>query len=159
MIRIRGFQPADRDRLKDITEQTFGAVSIDAAIEERFGPVGPTNWAQRKRRHLDWDCDANPDGVLVAEDDSRQVVGFVTTRIDSETAIGWIPNLAVVPAVQGQGVGKQLMQAALDYLRAAGMAGVRIETLAHNPVGTKFYPASGFVEVARQVHYFMRLNA
>ena len=49
------------------------------------------------------------------------------------------------------------METALAYLRDEGMAGVRIETLAHNPVGTQFYPQVGFVEIARQVHYFMKL--
>jgi ribosomal protein S18 acetylase RimI-like enzyme len=155
-INIRTFRESDRELLKDITERTFDKVSIDAAIEERYGLVGTNNWAARKRRHIDWDCDANPDGIFVAEDDGK-VIGYITTRVDRETDIGWIPNLAVDPASQGKGVGKQLMDAALQYLRDEGMQGVRIETLAHNPVGTKFYPQVGFVEVARQVHYFMKL--
>jgi hypothetical protein len=34
----------------------------------------------------------------------------------------------------------------------------KIETLEQNPVGQKLYPSLGFVEVARQVHYAMRLT-
>lgn len=149
--------------LKDLTERTFKPVSIDAGIEEKFGLINGKGWAERKRRHLDWDCDANPDGVFVAvaSDDAGangNVVGYITTRIDHDTAIGWIPNLAVDVGVQGQGIGKRLLDTALDYLRDQGMEGCRIETLAHNPVGTKFYPSAGFVEISRQVHYFMKLD-
>jgi len=156
-ITIRKFRETDRDVLKDLTERSFKPVSIEAGIEEKFGLIHNTNWAQRKRRHIDWDCDANPDGVLVAEGDGR-VLGYITTRIDRETAIGWIPNLAVEPGLQGQGIGKRPMNAALNYLREQGMEGCRIETLAHNPVGTKFYPSVGFVEITRQVHYFMKFD-
>ena len=35
----------------------------------------------------------------------------------------------------------------------------KIETLEQNPVGQKLYPSLGFVEVARQVHYAMRLES
>ncbi|MEZ4660478.1 MAG: hypothetical protein R2911_23220 [Caldilineaceae bacterium] len=34
---------------------------------------------------------------------------------------------------------------------------MRIETLAHNPIGQYLYPSCGFEEIARQVHYVMPL--
>ena len=49
------------------------------------------------------------------------------------------------------------MQAALDYLRASGMRYAKIETLEQNRKGQAFYPSVGFQEVARQIHYLMRL--
>lgn len=157
MIQIRRFRFDDLEALKDLTERAFREVSIDAAIEQRFGLINERNWAFRKRRHLDWDCAANPDGVFVAEAEDGSIAGYITTRVDADTLVGWIPNLAVDAGHQGQGLGKRLMQTALDYLRAEGMQGVRIETLAHNAIGTRFYPSVGFQEVARQVHYFMKL--
>jgi ribosomal protein S18 acetylase RimI-like enzyme len=51
------------------------------------------------------------------------------------------------------------MRAVLDLLRAEGMELARIETLAQNPVGMAFYPKMGFEEVARQIHYAMRLKS
>jgi ribosomal protein S18 acetylase RimI-like enzyme len=162
-VTVRKFRESDRELLKDLTARTFKSVSIEAGIEEQFGLINGKDWAYRKRRHIDWDCDANPNGVLVAVatgdtgDTEGRVLGYITTRVDHDTKIGWIPNLAVDVGLQGQGIGKQLMNAALAYLRGQGMEGCRIETLAHNPVGTKFYPAAGFVEVARQVHYFRKL--
>jgi hypothetical protein len=34
----------------------------------------------------------------------------------------------------------------------------KIETLDQNPVGQALYPSLGFKEVARQIHYAMRLD-
>ena len=49
------------------------------------------------------------------------------------------------------------MDHAITFLRGEGMEAVRIETLEQNPVGARFYPDVGFQEVARQIHYAMRL--
>jgi ribosomal protein S18 acetylase RimI-like enzyme len=65
--------------------------------------------------------------------------------------------MAVLPAFQGQGIGKNLVQAALDFLRRQDMECVKIETLEQNQIGSRFYPGLGFQEVARQIHYLMRL--
>jgi ribosomal-protein-alanine N-acetyltransferase len=114
------------------------------------------DWATRKRQSIDADCDAHPAGILVAEEDGR-VIGYVTTRLNAESRLGWIPNLAVDPTWQGRGLGRQLLEAALDYLRDAGMTHAKIETLASNERGQALYPALGFVEVARQIHFVREL--
>jgi len=155
-MNIRPYRPEDRETLKAITTRTFGAVSIDGNIEKQFGLLNGTDWAWRKRRHIDADCDAQPDGILVAEDEGR-VIGYITTRFDPATKLGWIPNMAVEPGHQGRGVGRRLIEAALDLFRRNGMTHAKIETLDQNQVGQKLYPSFGFKEVARQVHYVMKL--
>lgn len=154
---IRPYREADRERLKEITIAAFPGVSIDRFIEEKFGLLNGVDWADRKRQSIDADCDAHPAGILVAEAADGQVVGYVTTRINPHTCLGLIPNMAVEPECQGAGIGKQLMQAALDYLRAAGMTHAKIETLTANEKGQSLYPAFGFIEVARQIHYVRKL--
>ncbi|MBM3859719.1 MAG: GNAT family N-acetyltransferase [Verrucomicrobia bacterium] len=155
-MHIRLYRPEDREVLKDITTRTFGPFSIDGNIEKQFGLLNGTDWAWRKRRHIDADCDAQPDGILVAEEEGR-VLGYITTRFDSATRLGWIPNMAVEPDCQGRGIGRQLIEAALALFRRRGMTHAKIETLAQNPVGQNLYPDCGFQEVARQVHYVMKL--
>ncbi len=156
-VRIRPYGPEDLEALKEITAACFEGVSIDRNIEACFGLIGGHDWRWRKLRHIDDDvAGQRAGGVLVAADGER-VVGFVTTRVDGESRIGWIPNLAVRPEYQGQGLGRRLLEAALDYLRAQGMECVRIETLAQNQIGMRLYPSLGFREVARQIHYAMRL--
>jgi ribosomal protein S18 acetylase RimI-like enzyme len=104
------------------------------------------------------DCRMQPDGVFVAEDEDGAVIGYVTTRLDRTSGIGWIPNLAVDPAHQRRGLGRKLLERAVRFLRESGMAVAKIETLVQNPIGQKLYPDLGFTEVARQIHYAMRLD-
>ena len=155
---IRPYRPADRDRLKSITAAAFGGASIDKLLEDRFGPLGETDWAERKAAAIDADCDAQPDGILVAQSADGEVVGYLTTRLNRRTGLGWIANLAVDPAHQGAGLGRALLTAGLDLLRAAGMTHAKIETLASNQQGRNLYPSVGFEELTRQIHFAMDLR-
>ena len=154
---IRRYREADRDSLMETTVTCFPNVSIDRNIEERFGTVGGKDWVWRKKRQIEADIEACPEGILVAELDGN-VIGYVTCRLDLESKVGHISNMAVLPACQGRGLGKKLMQAALDQFRQKGMELARIETLEQNEVGSSFYPKTGFMEVARQIHYAMPLK-
>lgn len=154
---IRVYRDTDLPVLKEITAICFDGVSIDQNIEKKYGLIAGKNWQWRKVRHIDADAAANPGGIFVAEQDGR-VVGYITTRVDYASKIGGIPNLAVLPAYQGRGIGRRLMQTALDYFRAEGMVCARIETLDQNDIGAALYPKIGFVEIARQIHYVMPLN-
>jgi ribosomal protein S18 acetylase RimI-like enzyme len=156
--RIRVFRDMDLPRLREITAETFGPVSIDRNIEQKLGTFGGGDWRSRKVRAIDDDCAAQPDGVFVAEDQSGNVVGYITTRLNRQSGIGWIPNLAVDPGHQGRGVGRRLIEHALQFFRQQGMQIAKIETLEQNPIGQTLYPRLGFQEVARQIHFAMRLD-
>ena len=155
---IRPYRPPDLPQLQEITAQTFGPVSIDRNMEQRLGAFGAGGWQRRKLAAIADDCAAQPDGVFVAEDPAGRVVGYVTTRVNATSSIGWIPNLAVDPAYQGRGLGRALLLHALNFFRRRGMAVAKIETLEQNPVGQSLYTSLGFQEVARQIHYAMRLD-
>jgi ribosomal protein S18 acetylase RimI-like enzyme len=155
---IRPYRPEDLSRLQDITAQTFGPVSIDRNMEELLGPFGQGGWQGRKVAAIADDCRLQPDGVFVAEDPATGTpIGYVTTRLNATSKIGWIPNLAVDPAHQGKGLGRALLEHALTFFRQSGMEVAKIETLEQNPIGQNLYPSLGFKEVARQIHFAMRL--
>ena len=157
-MEIRRYRPSDLETLKTITAICFDGVSIDQNIERLYGIIRGKDWRWRKVRHIDDDAAANPDGIFVAEVDG-QIVGYVTTRVDKAAAIGGIPNFAVLPEFQQQGIGRRLLEEAVSYLAAAGLSYARIETLDQNDVGAHFYPDFGFQEVARQIHYIMPITA
>ena len=154
---IRPFQPSDLDELKRITIEGFDGTAIDQNVEKQFGVLGGHDWRSRKARHIDEDCAANPAGTFVAEEEDGKILGYITTLLDREIRKGRIPNLAVDASARSRGIGHQLIQHALEYFRREGMAFAAIETMINNPVGQHLYPACGFVEVGRQIHYAIKL--
>jgi ribosomal protein S18 acetylase RimI-like enzyme len=158
-MKIRVYREADRQAIKEITVEAFHGVSIDQAIEREFGVVGGHDWRWRKARHIDEDVDAEGAAIFVAEELPGEVIGYVTTRYDAEARVGFIPNLAVRAGQRGQGLGRQLIEHALEHFRHAGAEIVRIETLSQNVIGNHLYPDCGFVPVAQQIHLAMRLQS
>jgi ribosomal protein S18 acetylase RimI-like enzyme len=155
-ITIRPYRPDDLDSLRRLTVDSFAGVTLEQNVEDALGVLNGRDWRWRKARHVDEDVAANPTGVFVAEAAGR-VVGYVSTRIDRETGKGRIPNLAVSEEARNQGLGRRLIEHALDYFRSEGLVYAVIETMAQNPVGNHLYPACGFVEVSRHVQFARRM--
>jgi ribosomal protein S18 acetylase RimI-like enzyme len=155
-MQIRPFHPSDLDHLKRLTMEGFSGVSIDHGIEDQFGIINGHDWRWRKARHIDDDVARDPAGVFVAEENG-QIAGYITTWQDREAGIGHIPNLAVAASHRNQGLGRALIEHALNHFRAAGLTHAKIETLAQNAIGNHLYPSLGFIEVARQVHFVAKL--
>ena len=80
------------------------------------------------------------DGIVVAELDCA-IVGSVQVEVDAEEAHFGL--LAVDIAVQGRGVGSQLIAHAEQMARAAGLAVMKIETVKEAGLRT-FYEAHGY---------------
>lgn len=155
-ISIRLYRPDDLESIKQLTLEAFAGVTLEQNVEEALGILRGNDWRWRKARHIDQDVVANSNGIFVAEVDSR-VVGYITTLIDREAGKGRIPNLAVTAEFRKQGLGRKLIERALDYFRGEGLEYAMIETMAQNVSGNHVYPACGFIEVARQVHFARKL--
>jgi ribosomal protein S18 acetylase RimI-like enzyme len=155
-VSFRLYQPTDLEAIKQLTLDSFGGVTIEENLESALGTFNGHDWRWRKARHIDEDVAANPAGIFVAEIEGR-MAGYITTRVDREAGKGRIPNLAVAGEFRGAGLGRRLIERALDYFREQGLAYAVIETMAQNPVGQHLYPACGFVEIAQQVHFARRL--
>jgi len=156
-LRIRLYRPEELPLLKEMTVEAFNGVSIDQGMEREFGPINGHDWKWRKARHLDDDERRDPRGIFVAELDGR-VVGYISTWQDKEAGIGNIPNIVLVPECRGKGIGRKLIEHALDHFRKSGLTHAKIETLEQNDVGYHLYTSLGFREVARQVHFLAPLN-
>jgi ribosomal protein S18 acetylase RimI-like enzyme len=155
-IMIRDFRPDDLEAIKRLTVESFTGVTLEQNVEQALGILNSHDWRWRKARHIDDDVRANPAGVFVAEAQGR-VIGYITALMDREAGKGRIPNLAVEAEFRGHGLGRKLIEHALDYFRREGLAYAMIETMAQNEAGQHLYPACGFVEVARQVHFARKL--
>jgi ribosomal protein S18 acetylase RimI-like enzyme len=156
-VTIRTFRREDLARLQEITVVAFEGVSIDHNIEQRLGPVPSGDWRSRKAADVAYDAQRDPQGIFVAVQND-EILGYISTWMDRLSGVGYIPNLAIVASARGQGIGRRLLEHAVEHFRRHGMVLARIETLEQNPVGRHLYPSVGFVEVARQIHYAMRLD-
>jgi ribosomal protein S18 acetylase RimI-like enzyme len=157
-IDIRPFREDDRNVVRELTIAAFQGVSIDHNIDLELGPIAGRDWRWRKGSDVDRDIDLLGAELAIAQDhESGAVVGYVTMQCDAESRIGWIHNLAVAGEARGLGLGRRLIEHALEHFRAAGMTLARIETLEQNAIGRHLYPSLGFVEVARQIHFAMPL--
>jgi GNAT superfamily N-acetyltransferase len=158
-IDIRPFREADRAMVRELTIAAFDGVSIDHNIDLRLGAIARRDWQWRKARDVDRDIDLFGAELAVAEDNQTgAIIGFITMHSDPETGIGWIHNLVVGAPERGKGLGRRLIEHALETFRSCGMALAKIETLEQNPIGRHLYPSIGFVEVACQIHYAMPLT-
>jgi ribosomal protein S18 acetylase RimI-like enzyme len=153
---IRVCAQSDLDELKRITVEAFEGLALDQRVEEKLGALNGRDWRWRKARDIEEDVLANPRGVFVAVEDGR-ILGYISTRLDREAGKGRIPNLAAKADARGIGLGRRLIEHALEYFRQEGMAYAMIETMTYNEVGNYLYPACGFVEVGRQVHFARKL--
>ncbi len=157
MFRIRPGRSDELDLLKEMTAEAFDGVSIDQGIEREFGIVSGHDWRWRKMRHLDEDLLHDSRGIFVAAADDGTVLGYVSSWCDREAGIGHIPNLVVAAGHRGRGIGRRLLEHILDHFRAQGLTHAKIETLVQNDVGNALYTSLGFREVARQIHFAMKL--
>lgn len=155
---IRPYRPEDLPILKQMTVEAFDGVSIDQGIEREFGLINEHDWRWRKARHLDEDVARDPQGMFVVEIDG-QIAGYISTWCDREAGIGHIPNIVFAPVYRGRGLGRQLINYALDHFRRQGLTHAKIETLVQNDVGNHLYSSLGFREVARQIHFAADLNS
>ena len=80
------------------------------------------------------------------------LVGFLrgelvaTVMAGYEGHRGWVNYLAVAPECRGQGLGRRMMEAAEERLRAFGCPKVNLQVRKSNPSAAGFYRALGYAE-------------
>ena len=98
------------------------------------------------------------DGMLVAED-GGEIVGYVAvgraTRLESNRHVADIRGLAVAPDHQGRGLGRALVEAALDAARERGARKVTLRVLGPNTAARALYESCGFVVEGVRRHEFL----
>lgn len=104
-------------------------------------PAGQRQMAERRRRLND------PQQLFLVAKDQDQVVGFCWAgRTDSEHRIHAI---YLLPNYQGQGIGKQLMAQAQQWL--GSHHDIVVNVAAYNQPAIGFYERCGFVKTGRLV--------
>jgi ribosomal protein S18 acetylase RimI-like enzyme len=134
-ITIRNMQEGDVDAVRQIEAAAFGAwwrglMGPDAQV---LGQRTRVNVLSRLAR--------DPNGCFVAEEDSS-VVGFIFSC--TWGGVGWFGTFSVLPAHQGRGIGRQLIEASLGYLRQQPIRVIGLETMPESPYNLGLYMKMGF---------------
>lgn len=91
---------------------------------------------------------------LVAVGPDDRVAGYLVARQMADEAE--ILNVGVDPRSRRQGIGRALVAAGLERVRALGAAQVYLEVRESNGAARELYRGFGFEEVARRPKYYRR---
>lgn len=123
MIDIRPATPADRPALAAIQSEALVEASPDLLTAALDGPLlGLVA------------VDPDPVGYLLALDDGHR---------------GYLPELAVTPERQGNGIGSALLSTGCERLREAGVGTVRVTARASDDRVREFYKHREFEQIDR----------
>lgn len=130
------------------TRETFRGLVPDSAANELTYEVSERNW----RRFLP---DIPGEESLWIEDAGGEVVGFglfgraTPSDVYRSAYPVELSSLHVLPAWQGRGTGRSLVELACDDCRTRGLCGLSVRVMADNP-NLAFYHHLGAVELMRQ---------
>ncbi len=158
-MKVREAQVSDTDAM--------GRVMVEAWLAGHHGQMPEEAWQKRrdewtpeisaaawKRNLLERDETAGLREVyLIAVDDDDSVAGIIFGCPADDGAsreVAEIAALYVLPAKQGMGVGRQLLQAAAERLAAFGFLQLNIAVLATNEPARGFYAAMGGTDVGER---------
>jgi|SRR5919202_538643 ribosomal protein S18 acetylase RimI-like enzyme len=122
--------------------QAIGAV-FDAAVREGWAYLGelvqqplftPEDWDRLVADH------APPNALLVATDPAGQIVGYAAAHPED----GELYLLFVHPDFGGRGIGRTLLEAAHEELRAAGRTEAYLFTNENNERALSVYASAGY---------------
>jgi ribosomal protein S18 acetylase RimI-like enzyme len=123
-ILIRRYEPAD-----------------EATVVELWRACGLVVPWNDPKGDIDTKLAFQPELFFVAEADGRLAA---TVMAGYEGHRGWINYLAVAPGLQGDGLGRRMMDAAEEALRALGCPKINLQVRASNHEVVEFYKRLGF---------------
>jgi ribosomal protein S18 acetylase RimI-like enzyme len=146
-VRIRDARTADAAQLALVHVRSWQSAYRGLVPQDYLDSLDPARRLVRWERTLAG-LDPVSDGVLVAEE-GRRLQGFVAycPSRDHDTdprETGEITVLYLRPAAWGQGIGRQLMAAAVSGLTTAGYDQAILWVLDSNARARRFYAAAGW---------------
>jgi len=153
-INIRRFVKNDIDEAKRLMIQLCELTGT-SFLEERF------LWGLKMRLY-----DAlKKNGMLIAEEDldagKKKTIGFLLADINIEptgTSTGYIRTVIIDESARGKGVGKELVNHAINYLKTMDVDSILVNVRAQTKQARKLYETLGFHELYRVMEYPISKN-
>ncbi|MEG4589766.1 GNAT family N-acetyltransferase [Microcoleus sp. MOSTC5] len=98
--------------------------AMDADVYREFYP---DDWSVSQQKAVEDVCAAEDTNVWVAID-AGSTVGFIAVKLHLDSRMGEIYMVAVDPDFQGRGIGTDLTEFALLWMKNAGMSVAMVET-------------------------------
>jgi ribosomal protein S18 acetylase RimI-like enzyme len=140
----------DAAALAEVTEAaeaSYGDWSVQGWTRRRAG-FGALHWADLLTQRDRW--------TWVAETGGPPVVGLASVRPGDEPDAGHLGYLFVRPDAWGRGVGRALLEAAVEEIRARGAARATLRVPVRNERARRLYERNGFVDTGlRQVNRWL----
>ena len=137
MITVDVAKPSDIDTLVVLLASLF-ADEAEFAADSAKQKVG-----------LELILNDSTQGQILVAREADSVVGMVNLLFTVSTALGGhvaiLDDLIVTPAYRSKGVGKLLMDAALNFCSARGFARISLQTDSDNYTAQHLYESRGFV--------------
>jgi GNAT superfamily N-acetyltransferase len=136
---VDGPHPVRRDDIPALNQVFSDAFTEryrrDGMVGVRVPFLNPAVW-----RYAIEDADG---GAMLWRGERTEIVAFnIAHRSGVE---GWMGPLAVRPEAQGSGIGKEIVKAGIEWLRAGGCRVVGLETMPRTMDNIGFYSALGFL--------------
>ena len=132
-VTVRPFMQKDTEAIVTILMATFGDMR-----EESLDLI---------------DFNTTTEGLVMwAVEHGEEVIGTITTRKEGE--VQWITAFAVAPAMQGRGIGTQILQWVKDYTIRNGEKMVLLDVEIENASALRVYEKAGFMK-SIQMDYFV----
>jgi N-acetylglutamate synthase-like GNAT family acetyltransferase len=126
----------------------------DVLGEEIFGQLYGHDWQRRQQSEVEKVLADEKTRVWIAEADD-QVIGFVAALLRADENTGEIRMLAVEPDHQNRGLGSELTEVAMDWIRNSGMPLAFVSTggdIGHAPA-RRTYEKVGFTPFPSMLYF------
>lgn len=159
-ITVREVKPEDIETIAAIAVAAWEP--IYAAYLEDMGKdlfdIMHSNWRMTKAVQIKLKAKEHPNQVYVSEMNDR-VIGFTSFSVDEKKKIGEIGNNAVLPELQGYGIGRLQHEKVLDMFRKNGLRYATVSTgldEGHKKARVS-YEKNGFKRMKWSITYFQEL--
>jgi len=149
---VRRAERRDLDRVAALwTAITYHHSSLDPLFTQR-------PHSDDALRELIAELHADRDAAIFVLDVAGDLPGMCIVRIDrappilEETERAEITDIAVREGFRRQGIARDLVETALDWVRLAGVARVEVQVAVGNPEGQAFWRAMGFGDLLDVLH-------
>jgi RimJ/RimL family protein N-acetyltransferase len=147
---VRPADPGDAQGVKELGDEVSAEPEGWLAMQDGWRSVGD------ERRYLRAIRRYPHAAVFVAEAEDGQIVGRLSIARDQHPASRHVADLGLMVARshRRQGIGRALLEAAVEWARASGVQKLELHVFTYNEAAIKLYEQFGFErEGLRKKHY------